>query len=465
MQAVALSLLCLIGSSGTAEAACTPGNKVLDGGFEAATGDPLNSPNWTETSTNFSSPLCSIALCGDGLGTAGPRTGTIWSWFGGAESAETSTLSQSVTFPGAGATSVNLNFFLRVGAVSSPFTDVLKVKVDGVSQVTFPEPALAEGAYSMRTVNLLAFANGAPHTIQFEYTGPESALGANFNVDDVRLDVACSADPTIASIDPTSGPAGTANSVTLTGANYQVGAVLKIGGKNATGVSVPNSNTIKGKTPVLTAGSLNDVSVINPDTTNKTLPKGWFADFTDVPQSSIFHDAVENIVRLSITAGCGTGTKYCPLDPVTRAQMAVFLLKAEHGAGYTPPACTGKFTDVKCSPPKAFAVDWIERLAAEGITAGCGNGSTYCPNQVVTRAEMAVFILKTQEGSAYSPPACSGVFLDVACSPTPAFAVKWIERLYAIGVTGGCGAGPTYCPGASISRQEMAALLTNAFPP
>ena len=58
--------------------------------------------------------------------------------------------------------------------------------------------------------------------------------------------------------------------------------------------------------------------------------------------------------------------------------MAVFLLKAEHGSGYAPPPCTGVFADVACLPAPAFAADWIEQLAAEGITGGCGAGS-FCP--------------------------------------------------------------------------------------
>ncbi|MFZ5881670.1 MAG: S-layer homology domain-containing protein [Chloroflexota bacterium] len=35
----------------------------------------------------------------------------------------------------------------------------------------------------------------------------------------------------------------------------------------------------------------------------------------------------------------------------------------------------------------------MEALAAEGITGGCGGGK-YCPEQVVTRAQMAVFLVK-----------------------------------------------------------------------
>ena len=71
--------------------------------------------------------------------------------------------------------------------------------------------------------------------------------------------------------------------------------------------------------------------------------------------------------------------------------MAVFLLKAKHGSGYTPPVCAGLFNDVAC--PSPFA-DWIEQLASEGITGGCG-ASNYCPSNPNTRGQMAVFLTKT----------------------------------------------------------------------
>jgi hypothetical protein len=71
--------------------------------------------------------------------------------------------------------------------------------------------------------------------------------------------------------------------------------------------------------------------------------------------------------------------------------MAVFLLKAEHGLGYTPPACAGVFPDVPCS--SNFA-PWIEQLAAENITGGCGGGN-YCPGLSANRGQMATFVVKT----------------------------------------------------------------------
>jgi len=71
--------------------------------------------------------------------------------------------------------------------------------------------------------------------------------------------------------------------------------------------------------------------------------------------------------------------------------MAVFLLRAKYGAGYSPPAATGVFGDV---PVEYWAADWIEQLAAKGITAGCGGGN-YCPESPVNRDQMAVFLVRT----------------------------------------------------------------------
>ncbi|HKD19159.1 MAG TPA: S-layer homology domain-containing protein, partial [Thermoanaerobaculia bacterium] len=171
-------------------------------------------------------------------------------------------------------------------------------------------------------------------------------------------------------------------------------------------------------------------------------------DFADVPPANPIHDDVCAVGRAAITAGCGSGD-YCPGSAVTRAQMAVFLLRAEHGKGYLPPACQGVFPDVPC--PSQFA-DWIEELAAEGITAGCGD-SGYCPDSPVTRAQMAVFLLRTKHGAGYAPPACAGLFGDVGC-PSP-FA-DWIEELHAEGITAGCQASPPlYCPNNPNTRGQM----------
>jgi hypothetical protein len=111
------------------------------------------------------------------------------------------------------------------------------------------------------------------------------------------------------------------------------------------------------------------------------------ASFNDLPCSDPLAPWVEELVRRGVTAGCGNGN-YCPTNPVTRNQMAVFLIKTVEGPSYVPPACTtDPFADVPCSSPFA---PWVKLLTDRGITAGCGGGN-YCPNNTVVRAQMAVF--------------------------------------------------------------------------
>jgi hypothetical protein len=187
---------------------------------------------------------------------------------------------------------------------------------------------------------------------------------------------------------------------------------------------------------------------------------GGCAGFNDVPAGSPFCPFIEELVRRGITSGCGGGN-YCPSASVTRAQMAVFLLRTLEGSGYTPPPCVPgqeMFNDV---PASSLFCPWIEELARRGITGGCGGGN-YCPSASVTRAQMAVFLLRTLEGSGYTPPPCvpgQEMFNDVpASSPF----CPWIEELARRGITGGCGGG-NYCPSASVDRAQMAVFLVRTF--
>jgi uncharacterized repeat protein (TIGR03803 family) len=257
-------------------------------------------------------------------------------------------------------------------------------------------------------------------------------------------------------VSPSSGSGEAGAALTVLGGGFTSGATVTVGGTAGTDVTILDPTFLYLFIPALSPGTLNDVTVTNPGSSpaSATHPKAYFADFLDVTQTDPFHDFVEKIFRAGITAGCGGGS-YCPDEAVTRAQMAVFLLKAEHGSGYVPPACTGVFGDVTC--PSMFA-DWIEQLAHEGITAGCGGGN-YCPSTPVTRAQMAVFLLKAEHGAGYAPPACTGVFADVTC---PSLFADWIEQLAAEGITGGCGGG-NYCPNNPNTRAQMAVFLTKTF--
>ncbi len=200
------------------------------------------------------------------------------------------------------------------------------------------------------------------------------------------------------------------------------------------------------------------------ESTSIGLPHTWVLhigeSFPDVPTGNLFYAFIETLFHNGVTGGCAGGG-YCPTNPVTRAQMAVFLLKSKFGSAHIPPPCTGTvFTDVPCTGGPFDP--WIEELAGLAITGGCGGG-LYCPGNTVTRQQMAVFLLKALEGSAYDPPDCAGIFDDVACTPGTGFS-DWIEELFDRGITGGCSVTPPlYCPTNPNNRGQMAVFLVKTF--
>lgn len=278
------------------------------------------------------------------------------------------------------------------------------------------------------------------------------------------------------SVSPTHGPAiadraqdpQTANPVTLTGQLFQPGATVKFGGLLAGNVVVSNATTITATTPTLPPGSLVDVLVTNPDASTALMQNAWVSDFLDVPQDG-FYPYITSLVSNGTTAGCGGGD-YCPSRSITRAEMAVFLLKAKYGLWPVPPPCTPPpnqvFADVPCPATPGFPFsDWIQELSSSGITAGC-DPIDYCPDRPVTRDQMAVFLLKAEHGASYPPPPCVGLFTDVPCPPTPAFPFSdWIEQLSNEQITAGCVLGPPalYCPTREVRRDEMAVFITKTF--
>ena len=178
--------------------------------------------------------------------------------------------------------------------------------------------------------------------------------------------------------------------------------------------------------------------------------------FADVLPAGWAYNYIKAIRDAGITGGCGNGN-YCPTSFVTREQMAAFLVRAVEGeppkdyCGYFPP-----FSDVSWSQ---WSCPYIKRLAEKNITGGCGNGN-YCPLQLVTREQMAVFIVRSLEGDPWSNY-CQGLrpFNDVQAN---AWSCGHIKRLEELGITQGCGNG-NYCPSKFVTREEMAAFLARAF--
>jgi len=168
---------CQLGGGGTGA------NVVADPSFEDGTPNSF----WAEASTNFGTPLCDELGCGNGGGTAGPRTGAWWAWFGGAgTSFELGSVEQSVVIDSGTAT---LEFYLWNGASSGNGVDDLVVSIDGntVFSVIEGDPAYT-GGYTLVQVDVSAYADGNAHDLLFESTCTGTNT-TNFSVDDVSLTV------------------------------------------------------------------------------------------------------------------------------------------------------------------------------------------------------------------------------------------------------------------------------------
>jgi hypothetical protein len=177
--------------------------------------------------------------------------------------------------------------------------------------------------------------------------------------------------------------------------------------------------------------------------------------FHDVPFDYWAYSYIETLAANGVTNGCGPSI-YCPEDSVTRAQMALFLERSMRGGDFQPdPAVGNIFLDVQAD---YWAGGWIELLYSDGITTGCGV-AIYCPEEAVTREQMAVFLLRAKNGPDYVPPTPTGIFVDV---PLTHWAAGWIEQLYAEGITLGCGPD-IYCPSDAVTRAQMAVFLVRTF--
>lgn len=178
--------------------------------------------------------------------------------------------------------------------------------------------------------------------------------------------------------------------------------------------------------------------------------------FNDVPTGHALYTEIGKLAARGITLGCGNGN-YCPDAPVSREQMAAFIIRALHPPGYVPPdPGSQRFADV---PPEHTFYAFIDELAARGITTGCGGGN-YCPTQNVTREQMAAFIIRALHHTGYTaPPPATQRFADV---PPLNLFYAFIDEMAARGITLGCG-GSNYCPAQNVTRAQMAAFLTRAF--
>ncbi len=178
-------------------------------------------------------------------------------------------------------------------------------------------------------------------------------------------------------------------------------------------------------------------------------PGGTFRD----DDGSIHEGAIEAIAAIGITKGCNPpiNDRYCPTQSVTRGAMAAFLVRALDLA----PTAGDYFGDDDGSVFEAN----INTLAAAGITKGCNPpaNDSYCPDEVVTRGQMAAFLVRayryTDSGGGDRFSDDDGSVFELA-----------IDRLATAGITRGCNPpdNTRFCPNRPVRRDEMATFLARA---
>ena len=146
-----------------------------------------------------------------------------------------------------------------------------------------------------------------------------------------------------------------------------------------------------------------------------------------------------------------------PIEVVKRNEIIKPLLQAALGDSFTPDTATGQiYDDVAVDD---FNASWIEKFTADGFTEGCAIDK-FCPNSILTKAELAKLVIKVKLGFDYSPMPATGIYADVAIG---SFNADWIETLNLEGITMGCDTGK-FCPEDVVTVEVFNNVLNSAFP-
>ena len=173
--------------------------------------------------------------------------------------------------------------------------------------------------------------------------------------------------------------------------------------------------------------------------------------YPDTPTDTYYSEPVAQLAEQGVFAGTLCESGFCPHEAIDRKTMAVWVVRMLDGQ---EPASVSEssFSDVDVD---SFYAPFIERMFEIGVTRGCGDGSGFCPDRPVTRAEMAVFLSRAYDLPDGPDPGFSDVPVDARYATD-------VAKLAASGITKGCGDGSGFCPGRDTSRAQMATFLWRA---
>jgi hypothetical protein len=334
---------------------------------------------------------------------------------------------------------VTVGFTTSLGTLTTPsaVTNALGVATDTLTSSATPG-----------TATVTATSGGVQGTTSVTFTTTSTGGGGG------AITPAPSTAPVVTLVSPDSGlPAG-GTQVSITGTGFTGAKVVDFGPNPAasftlvsdtqiTAVAPPGNGTVD--VTVTTAGGTSALSSADRYTYVAPTPS-CVSPFSDVPSGYWAAQVICQLAAQGIVAGFPDGT-FRPHDPVTRAQFATMLVKADGlaplASGATP------FADV---PSTAWYAPYVAAAYKAGMVAGTGP-TTFDPNASITREEIAVMLSKLLSGG---PSASLGRFSDA--SSIDGWARPGVEAAVGSGLMAGFPDG-TFRPLGITSRAQAAAVL------
>lgn len=170
--------------------------------------------------------------------------------------------------------------------------------------------------------------------------------------------------------------------------------------------------------------------------------------FSDVPPGYWAYNAIEDLAARGIVSGVGGG-EFLPASPLTRAQFAALLVRAENWTGSPGPS----FADV---PSGAWFTAVVTAAAGQDVVQGTGP-DTFSPDAPITRAQAAVILVRTLGLNHVADDEAKAALPYSDAASIPSWAVGGVAVATGLGLTLNTN-GP-FLPDQVVTRADAAVMV------